>query len=122
MTSAMQQPVNLAPGPCRQTLEGLAQFDVMTPGGPVQPFDSTQGQMAVGQIGDRFGLDRHIHRDPLQLALTNGLCLDRDRNHLRQQPLQTVRSDPHVPAIARQAHVYIRREGAIDERSKDKRC
>ena len=31
-------------------------------------------------MSDSFSLDRRIHRDPLEFALADGLCLDRDRN------------------------------------------
>ena len=98
VTSAVQQPGNLAPGPCRQTLEGLEQLDAVASGGPVQPFNRSQDQMAIDWMSDRFSLNRRIHRYPLELALADGLCLDRDLNRLRQQRLQSVRSDPLVPA------------------------
>jgi len=80
VTSAVQQPANLAPGPCRQTLERLAQLDAVASGGPVQPFNRSQDQKTIDRMSDSFSLDRRIHRDPLEFALADGLCLDRDRN------------------------------------------
>ena len=62
--TGVHQPSDLAPGVSGHPQIRLADGDALLLGRPVQPFDRPQEQMAVGRMGDGFGLRRRVDGHP----------------------------------------------------------
>jgi hypothetical protein len=83
----------------------------MRPGHPVEPLDRGVQQFGVGREGDRLGLHRGVHRDPLEILAAQCAGGMRHSQALGQQKLQFV-AEPLAPMAQVRAFV---REGVLEE-------
>src|ERR1700688_5026577 len=91
--AGVDQPAHLALGMLAQPQEGLAQFDAVSLGQPVQPFDAAIQQMAVAGVRHRLGLDRGVDGDPLEV-----LALRRPTRPARFSARSTTAARRRLPA------------------------
>lgn len=103
VASPMDQPGDLAPGLAAETQERLAQLDPMVPGQAIEVLDRPQQQVRVSGMGDRLGLHRGVHRDPLASPRAQRAAGNRHAQRLGQQQFELISTDPATPARHRGA-------------------